>query len=232
MSTAVPFDYDMSDTNAAVFDESRRPLIPLDPGDAVISSRTWRTGRDPIPRRLVALWFIGAPAITRVARRSIQLPGEVRITSTPVRGSQSLRWFRLPHPGWRAARRGGRCQEGLESLSAIVPLRDRVRVAGRPRKWGQTVRTLFRKRYSPDVPSERGRSRSSFGSRARWKAVVLCGTMVRSWSTNECSPGSCGEPVPTRTRPRITDAAGPVVARIAGPRLTPRTGAPFGITAA
>jgi ectoine hydroxylase-related dioxygenase (phytanoyl-CoA dioxygenase family) len=33
---AVNFDYDPSRTDAGVFDESRRTLIPLDPGDAVI----------------------------------------------------------------------------------------------------------------------------------------------------------------------------------------------------
>ncbi|HYC88529.1 MAG TPA: phytanoyl-CoA dioxygenase family protein [Thermoanaerobaculia bacterium] len=65
---AVPFDYDTSDTNTGVFDESRRTLIPLDPGDAVVFHphlvHGSRPNLSPLPRRLVALWFIGAPAIT------------------------------------------------------------------------------------------------------------------------------------------------------------------------
>jgi ectoine hydroxylase-related dioxygenase (phytanoyl-CoA dioxygenase family) len=65
---AVHFDYDTSDTNAGVFDESRRTLIPLDPGDAVIFHPHLVHGSgpnpSPLPRRLVALWFIGAPALT------------------------------------------------------------------------------------------------------------------------------------------------------------------------
>lgn len=65
---AVNFDYDGSDTNAGVFDESRRTLIPLDPGDAVVFHPHLAHGSgpnpSPLPRRLVALWFIGAPAIT------------------------------------------------------------------------------------------------------------------------------------------------------------------------
>jgi ectoine hydroxylase-related dioxygenase (phytanoyl-CoA dioxygenase family) len=68
---AVDFDYDTSDntsdTNAGVFDESRRTLIPLDPGDAVVFHPHLAHGSgpnpSPLPRRLVALWFIGAPAI-------------------------------------------------------------------------------------------------------------------------------------------------------------------------
>jgi ectoine hydroxylase-related dioxygenase (phytanoyl-CoA dioxygenase family) len=64
----VKFDYDTSDTNAGVFDESRRTLIPLDPGDAVVFHPHLAHGSgpnpSPLPRRLVALWFIGAPAIT------------------------------------------------------------------------------------------------------------------------------------------------------------------------
>ena len=63
----VDFDYDMADTNAGVFDESRRTLIPLDPGDAVVFHPHLAHGSgpnlSPLPRRLVALWFIGAPAI-------------------------------------------------------------------------------------------------------------------------------------------------------------------------
>lgn len=70
---AVQFDYDTSDinagdTNAGVFDESRRMLIPLDPGDAVVFHPHLAHGSgpnpSPLPRRLVALWFIGAPALT------------------------------------------------------------------------------------------------------------------------------------------------------------------------
>jgi phytanoyl-CoA hydroxylase len=65
---AVKFDYDTSDTNAGIFDESRRTLIPLDPGDAVVFHPHLAHGSgpnpSPLPRRLVALWFIGAPAIT------------------------------------------------------------------------------------------------------------------------------------------------------------------------
>ena len=60
---AVKFDYDTSDTNAGVFDESRRTLIPLDPGDAVIFHPYLAHGSgpnsSPLQRRLVALWFIG-----------------------------------------------------------------------------------------------------------------------------------------------------------------------------
>jgi len=64
---AMTFDYDTADTNAGVFDESRRTLIPLDPGDAVVFHPHLAHGSGPNPsplqRRLVALWFIGAPAI-------------------------------------------------------------------------------------------------------------------------------------------------------------------------
>lgn len=71
---AVSFDYDTSEMNAGVFDESRRTLIPLDPGDAVIFHPHLAHGSGPNPsplqRRLVALWFIGAPPIT--PRRSQQ----------------------------------------------------------------------------------------------------------------------------------------------------------------
>ena len=68
---AVKFDYDTSVANAGVFDESRRTLVPLDPGDAVIFHPHLAHGSGPnpssLPRRLVALWFIGAPPI--VSRR-------------------------------------------------------------------------------------------------------------------------------------------------------------------
>ena len=62
---AVSFDYDTSDMNGSVFDESRRTLIPLDPGDAVIFHPQLAHGSGPnrssLQRRLVALWFIGGP---------------------------------------------------------------------------------------------------------------------------------------------------------------------------
>ena len=65
---AVNFAYDTSDTKAGVFDESRRTLIPLDPGDAVVFHPHLAHGSgpntSPLQRRLVALWFIGGPAIT------------------------------------------------------------------------------------------------------------------------------------------------------------------------
>lgn len=65
---AVDFDYDTSEVHSGVFDESRRTLIPLDPGDAVVFHPHLAHGSgpnpSPLPRRLVALWFIGAPAIT------------------------------------------------------------------------------------------------------------------------------------------------------------------------
>jgi ectoine hydroxylase-related dioxygenase (phytanoyl-CoA dioxygenase family) len=64
---AVNFPYDSYDTNGGVFDESRRTLIPLDPGDAVVFHPHLAHGSGPNPsplqRRLVALWFIGGPAI-------------------------------------------------------------------------------------------------------------------------------------------------------------------------
>jgi ectoine hydroxylase-related dioxygenase (phytanoyl-CoA dioxygenase family) len=70
---AVSFAYDTSDTNEGVFDESRRTLIALDPGDAVVFHPHLAHGSgsnpSPLPRRLVALWFIGAPAITPRRRR-------------------------------------------------------------------------------------------------------------------------------------------------------------------
>lgn len=62
---AMNFDYDTSRTNAGVFDESRRTLIPLDPGDAVIFHPHLAHGSgpntSPLQRRLLALWFIGGP---------------------------------------------------------------------------------------------------------------------------------------------------------------------------
>jgi ectoine hydroxylase-related dioxygenase (phytanoyl-CoA dioxygenase family) len=68
----VKFDYDASDIDAGVFDESHRTLIPLDPGDAVVFHPHLAHGSglnpSPLQRRLVALWFIGAPAITRPPR--------------------------------------------------------------------------------------------------------------------------------------------------------------------
>jgi ectoine hydroxylase-related dioxygenase (phytanoyl-CoA dioxygenase family) len=63
----VNFDYDTSHMNAGVFDESRRTLIPLDPGDAVIFHPHLAHGSGPNPsplqRRLFALWFIGGPGL-------------------------------------------------------------------------------------------------------------------------------------------------------------------------
>jgi ectoine hydroxylase-related dioxygenase (phytanoyl-CoA dioxygenase family) len=63
----VTFDYDTSANNTGVFDESRRTLIPLDPGDAVVFHPYLAHGSGPntsrLQRRLVALWFIGGPAI-------------------------------------------------------------------------------------------------------------------------------------------------------------------------
>jgi phytanoyl-CoA hydroxylase len=70
----VKFDYDTSGVNAGVFDESRRTLIPLEPGDAVVFHPHLAHGSGPntssLQRRLVALWFIGAAAIT--PRRRLQ----------------------------------------------------------------------------------------------------------------------------------------------------------------
>lgn len=70
----VKFDYDTGDTKAGVFDESGRTLIALDPGDAVVFHPHLAHGSGPNPsplqRRLVALWFIGAPAI--IPRRQVK----------------------------------------------------------------------------------------------------------------------------------------------------------------
>ena len=75
---AVKFDYDTSDTNAGVFDESSRTLIPLDPGDAVIFHPHLAHGSgpnaSPLQRRLVALWFIGGPSINARRRRQEMVP--------------------------------------------------------------------------------------------------------------------------------------------------------------
>jgi phytanoyl-CoA hydroxylase len=74
---AVDFEYDTSGTNAGVFDESRRTLIPLDPGDAVIFHPHLAHGSgpntSPLQRRLVALWFIGG----RVAENAPEARGMV-----------------------------------------------------------------------------------------------------------------------------------------------------------
>jgi len=68
------FDYDTSHANSGVFDESRRTLIPLDPGDAVIFHPHLAHGSgpnaSPLQRRLIALWFIGGPTIN--PRRRLQ----------------------------------------------------------------------------------------------------------------------------------------------------------------
>lgn len=70
----VKFDYDTADTKAGVFDESGRTLIALDPGDAVVfhPHLAHGSGANPsaLQRRLVALWFIGAPAI--ISRRQLK----------------------------------------------------------------------------------------------------------------------------------------------------------------
>jgi ectoine hydroxylase-related dioxygenase (phytanoyl-CoA dioxygenase family) len=64
----VNFNYDTSDTNSGAFDESGRTLVPLDPGDAVVFHPHLAHGSglnaSPLQRRLVALWFIGAPVST------------------------------------------------------------------------------------------------------------------------------------------------------------------------
>ncbi|MCU1228733.1 MAG: hypothetical protein JWO97_1617 [Acidobacteria bacterium] len=74
---AVNFDYDTSNTNGGVFDESRRTLIPLDPGDAVVFHPQLAHGSGPntslLQRRLVALWFIGGPVITPPLRSGKKL---------------------------------------------------------------------------------------------------------------------------------------------------------------
>lgn len=62
----VTFDYDTSGTNAGIFDESRRTLVPLEPGDAVLFHPYLAHGSGPNlsagPRRLATLWFIaGTP---------------------------------------------------------------------------------------------------------------------------------------------------------------------------
>jgi phytanoyl-CoA hydroxylase len=59
----VPFDYDLASSNEGVFDESRRTLIPLLPGDAAFFHPHLAHGSGPNrserPRRLVTLWFVG-----------------------------------------------------------------------------------------------------------------------------------------------------------------------------
>jgi ectoine hydroxylase-related dioxygenase (phytanoyl-CoA dioxygenase family) len=75
---AATFEYDTSGSSPGVFDESGRTLIPLDPGDAVVFHPQLAHGSGPNPsplqRRLVALWFIGAPAIIPPLRRRSPLP--------------------------------------------------------------------------------------------------------------------------------------------------------------
>ncbi|MFN7976208.1 MAG: phytanoyl-CoA dioxygenase family protein [Acidobacteriota bacterium] len=72
----VEFDYDTSGTNAGLFDESGRTLVPLDPGDAVLFHPYLAHGSGPnhsdAPRRLFAMWFIGrgAPDARRPAAAS------------------------------------------------------------------------------------------------------------------------------------------------------------------
>jgi ectoine hydroxylase-related dioxygenase (phytanoyl-CoA dioxygenase family) len=82
----VNFDYDTSDMNAGVFDESRRTLIPLDPGDAVIFHPHLAHGSgpnaSPLQRRLVALWFIAGRPSIRVAGLRIWRRSEVDRSSS------------------------------------------------------------------------------------------------------------------------------------------------------
>lgn len=58
----VEFAYDTSGTNAGLFDESQRTLVPLHPGDAVLFHPYLAHGSGPNlsdrPRRLATLWFI------------------------------------------------------------------------------------------------------------------------------------------------------------------------------
>lgn len=58
----VEFDYDTAGTNTGVFDESRRTLVPLAPGDAVLFHAYLAHGSGPnrseAPRRLATMWFI------------------------------------------------------------------------------------------------------------------------------------------------------------------------------
>ena len=60
------FDYDTAGTKAGVFDESRRTLVPLKPGDAIVFHPYLAHGSGPNRgdrcRRMVALWFLGAAA--------------------------------------------------------------------------------------------------------------------------------------------------------------------------
>jgi phytanoyl-CoA hydroxylase len=56
--------YDTSATNAGLFDESRRVLAPLSPGDALLFHPRLAHGSGPNrserPRRLITLWFGGS----------------------------------------------------------------------------------------------------------------------------------------------------------------------------
>lgn len=62
---AVKFEYDTADMHTGVFDENRRTLIALNPGDAVVFHPHLAHGsgpnNSPLQRRLIALWFIGGP---------------------------------------------------------------------------------------------------------------------------------------------------------------------------
>lgn len=61
--------YDFSTLNSGQFDESRRVLMPLSPGDALLFHPRLAHGSGPNrserPRRLITLWFGGGGALTR-----------------------------------------------------------------------------------------------------------------------------------------------------------------------
>lgn len=61
--------YDFSTLNLGQFDESRRVLMPLSPGDALLFHPRLAHGSGPNrserPRRLITLWFGGGGALTR-----------------------------------------------------------------------------------------------------------------------------------------------------------------------
>lgn len=61
--------YDASATNQGLFDESRRVLAPLSPGDALLFHPRLAHGsgpnRSPRPRRLITLWFGGGARAER-----------------------------------------------------------------------------------------------------------------------------------------------------------------------
>jgi hypothetical protein len=61
--------YDFSTLNSGRFDESRRVLMPLSPGDGLLFHPRLAHGSGPNrserPRRLITLWFGGGGALTR-----------------------------------------------------------------------------------------------------------------------------------------------------------------------